>query len=91
MPVGQNMAPSILFAVSGLAQALAGAPAWCIVVCLAMSLGLGVAQVVFPQESGDRLKWWQNRRSYLARRRELRNSRESERSERVKRLRRSDS
>ncbi|MFD7838291.1 hypothetical protein [Streptomyces sp. NPDC059761] len=53
-----------------------------------MSLGLGLAQVVFPQESGDRLQWWVNRRSYLARRKELRNVRAKERGERGARARR---
>ncbi|WP_369780172.1 hypothetical protein [Streptomyces sp. R33] len=83
----RNLVPSILFGVSGLAQALVGAPAWCIVTCLALSLGLGLAQAVFPQESADRLAWWEGRRSYLTRRRQLRNSRAKERDERKERAR----
>ncbi|MEU4038710.1 hypothetical protein [Streptomyces collinus] len=70
----QNLAPSVLSGVAGLAQALVGAPAWVVVACLALSLGLGALQVVFPQESTDRLSWWRYRWAYLVRRKELRNA-----------------
>lgn len=72
MAAVSNLAPSILSGVSGLAQALVGTPAWCIVACLALSLGLGALQLLFPQDSTDRLAWWQDRRAYLQQRRMLR-------------------
>ncbi|MFG2716454.1 hypothetical protein ACGFX2_38930 [Streptomyces goshikiensis] len=79
MALVQNLVPGILGGVSGLAQALMGAPAWVIVACLALSLGLGGLQAVFPQDSADRLAWWEGQRAYLLRRRELRDARSRER------------
>jgi len=78
MMTGQNMAPSIVSGVSGLTQALVGAPPWCVIACLALSLALGALQVVFPQESADRLAWWTGRRSYLSQQRLLRTARRRE-------------
>ncbi len=78
MTNGQNMAPSIVSGVSGLAQALVGAPPWCVIACLALSLALGALQVVFPQDSTDRLGWWTGRRTYLYQRRLLRAARRSD-------------
>ncbi|MFI6415397.1 hypothetical protein [Streptomyces sp. NPDC050585] len=79
MAVVQNMAPGALAGVAGLAQAFVGAPAWMVVVCLGLSLSLGALQVVFPQESADKLSWWRNRRAFLARRKHLGNVRARER------------
>ncbi|MFG2291017.1 hypothetical protein ACGFOU_33705 [Streptomyces sp. NPDC048595] len=75
----QHLVPGVLSGVAGLAQTLVGAPAWAVVGCLALSLGLGALQVVFPQESTDRLSWWRYRWAYLVRRKELRNVRALER------------
>ncbi|MFJ3728702.1 hypothetical protein ACIPYQ_39885 [Streptomyces sp. NPDC090045] len=55
--------------------------------CLALSLGLGCVQAVFPQESADRLAWGEGRRAYLLRRRELRDARAKLREARKERQR----
>ncbi|MFI1067767.1 hypothetical protein [Streptomyces spororaveus] len=87
MALAQNLVPGILGGVSGLAQALMGAPAWVIVACLGLCLGLGCVQAVFPQESADRLAWWESRRAYLLRQRELRDARAKLRGARKERRR----
>lgn len=71
-PRSPSPVPVALFGAGGLAAVLTGAPWWCTVLCLGLTLALGVVQVVFPQDSADRLQWWQNRRQYLQRRRQLR-------------------
>ncbi|MFI0980415.1 hypothetical protein ACH4SP_25845 [Streptomyces sp. NPDC021093] len=73
MATTQNLIPGLLGA-GGLAQALAGAPPWCAISFLAVSLVLGITQALFPQNSRDRLTWWQNRRTYLHNRRDQRHA-----------------
>jgi hypothetical protein len=55
------------------ALALGGAPAWLIVAAYALALiaWLIVAVIagVFPQDSADRLRWWQERRATRIRKR----------------------
>ncbi|MEU6798986.1 hypothetical protein ABZ907_45455 [Nonomuraea wenchangensis] len=46
--------------IGGVATALAGAP-WRITVLV---LIVAVIQAIFPQESGDRLEWWRDRRRH---------------------------
>ncbi|GGT57075.1 hypothetical protein GCM10010271_71000 [Streptomyces kurssanovii] len=56
-----------------LAAALNGAPGWAVVTILLGSLVVVLAQsalhVLIPQESGDRLTWWINRRDQRFQRR----------------------
>ncbi|MFF9705398.1 hypothetical protein ACF1FE_30140 [Streptomyces griseofuscus] len=42
-----------------------GAPWWALTGCTVLLLTVSALQTVFPQESADRLAWWQDRRRYL--------------------------
>lgn len=58
---------------SGLpALAYAGAPWWVISALMGTSFLLGLVQATFPQESSDRLDWWQDRRRHTSRRERIR-------------------
>ncbi|MFD5516297.1 hypothetical protein [Streptomyces sp. NPDC127066] len=65
-----NLVPATVGSVSGLAAALVGAPWWAPVLCLVLALGVTVVQIVFPQDSTDRLAWWTDRREHKQRRRD---------------------
>jgi hypothetical protein len=52
------------------ALAIAHAPWWAIFVAAAGGTAVGVVQMVFPQDSRDRLDWWRDRRRYQERRRQ---------------------
>ena len=69
----QNLIPGLLGA-GGLVQVLVGAPPWCAISFLAVSLVLGIVQRIFPQNSRDRLTWWTDRRTYLHERRAQRHA-----------------
>jgi hypothetical protein len=53
-------ASSAMAGIGGVATALAGAPWW----ITALLLIVVVVQTIFPQESGDRLEWWRDRRRH---------------------------
>ncbi|MFI5534477.1 hypothetical protein ACIA8O_38680 [Kitasatospora sp. NPDC051853] len=58
--------------------ALAGAPWTVIIIALALVLVFFALQTLIPQDSKDRLAWWQDRRAHTVRRRrdrELRRTR----------------
>ncbi|MFF4309668.1 hypothetical protein ACWCY6_42635 [Streptomyces sp. 900105755] len=76
MAVTQNLVPAVVSGVGGLATALAGAPWWTTVLCLGLTLIVTSLQLVFPQESRDRLAWWKDRREYLQGRRAARRRRD---------------
>lgn len=59
MAVTQNLVPAVVSGLGGLATALAGAPWWTTVLCLGLTLIVTSLQLVFPQESRDRLAWWE--------------------------------
>jgi len=44
-----------------------GAPWWVIVVVAVSASVVGVVQLVFPQDSHDRLDWWRDRRRHRER------------------------
>lgn len=64
MAVSANLVPASVTAVSGLATAMAGAPWWGVVICLALVLAATSVQTLFPQDSPDRLTWWTNHREH---------------------------
>lgn len=64
MNVSPNLVPASVTAVSGLATAVAGAPWWGVVICLALTLAASSLQTLFPQDSPDRLTWWTNHREH---------------------------
>lgn len=59
-----------------LAVVLNGAPGWAVVAIVLGGLAVVLAQsalhVLIPQDSGDRLTWWINRRDQRSRRRQAR-------------------
>ncbi|MFG2351865.1 hypothetical protein [Streptomyces phaeochromogenes] len=64
-----NLVPATVGSVSGLATVLVGAPWWVPVLCLVLALLVTTVQVIFPQDSTDRLAWWTDRRAHKQRRR----------------------
>ena len=55
----------LIGALDGLAKT-ANAPWWAVLVFGSLCLGFAALTVVFPQDSHDRLAWWQNRRAQRA-------------------------
>ena len=53
---------SLIGALDGLAKT-ANAPWWAVLVFGSLCLGFASLTVVFPQDSRDRLAWWQDRRA----------------------------
>jgi hypothetical protein len=51
-------ARSVLAPLGAFGSALVGAPWWCVTTCIFGFLLLRAVQTVFPQNSADRLKWW---------------------------------
>ncbi|MFF7366008.1 hypothetical protein [Streptomyces sp. NPDC008125] len=64
MPAAPNLVPASVTAVSGLATVMAGAPWWCVMICLVLTLAAKSVQTLFPQDSCDRLTWWTNHREH---------------------------
>jgi membrane protein implicated in regulation of membrane protease activity len=63
LPFAVALAPAAV----SLIAALAGAPWWMAVIAflwLLCALVVVLVQLVFPQESADRLAWWRDRRRY---------------------------
>jgi len=48
----------VLTGMGGMTSALAGAPWWAVVGCLATSLAVAALHACLPQESAHRLAWW---------------------------------
>ncbi|NJP98646.1 hypothetical protein HCN51_56090 [Nonomuraea sp. FMUSA5-5] len=59
-PATLLVASPALAGIGGVATALTGAPWW----VTTLVLGVAVIQTVFPQESGDRLEWYRDRRRH---------------------------
>ncbi|MEU9331218.1 hypothetical protein AB0D91_47265 [Streptomyces canus] len=59
-----NLVPATIGAIGPLTTALVGAPWWATLIGLTLALATTVVQMVFPQDSTDRLAWWTNRHAH---------------------------
>lgn len=59
-----NLVPATIGAIGSMTTAVAGAPWWATLISLTLALATTVVQIVFPQDSKDRLTWWTNRRAH---------------------------